>query len=201
MCDIVVKTILSIENRVSAAVQMYVPYRTNCFELLGFDILLDNTLTPWLLEVNLSPSLNIDSSVDREVKNALISDLFNLIGVSKTTDQPESPQNKTKPAWNGSTMVEQGIELTSTDLNIVKETQAELRRTGNFLRVFPSELSVLYRNYFEEQRPYNSLVVGEFERAKKQGSFAKQFMGNVYRQNLPVPKLKRRRTGTIQYRT
>jgi hypothetical protein len=40
---------------------MSVPYRDNCFEILGFDILIDDNLRPWLLEINLSPSLNTDS--------------------------------------------------------------------------------------------------------------------------------------------
>ena len=53
----------------------------NCFELLGFDILIDGDFRPWLLEVNLSPSLSTDSALDFKVKGALISDLFNLVGL------------------------------------------------------------------------------------------------------------------------
>jgi len=32
-----------------------VPYKNNCFEVLGYDILIDDQFTAWLLEVNLSP--------------------------------------------------------------------------------------------------------------------------------------------------
>lgn len=59
---------------------MFVPHRNNCFELLGFDILVDSALNPWLLEVNLSPSLSCDSALDQHIKANLISDLFNLAG-------------------------------------------------------------------------------------------------------------------------
>lgn len=62
--DIIIKTILSVEPIIFSAVEQYVPNRNNCFELLGFDILLDNNLDPWLLEVNLSPSLACDSPLD-----------------------------------------------------------------------------------------------------------------------------------------
>ena len=35
-----------------------------CFEILGFDIILDNNCNPWLLEINHSPSFTVDSSLD-----------------------------------------------------------------------------------------------------------------------------------------
>lgn len=78
--DIIIKTIISAEPILNNAVEMFVPYRNNCFELLGFDILIDSQLNPWLLEVNLSPSLSCDSLLDQQIKSSLISDLFNLAG-------------------------------------------------------------------------------------------------------------------------
>lgn len=63
--DIVLKTIISSEPILNNAFEMFVPHRSNCFELLGFDILIDSNLNPWLLEVNLSPSLACDSLLDQ----------------------------------------------------------------------------------------------------------------------------------------
>lgn len=79
--EIIIKTVISIESTVFASVQMNVPYRDNCFEVLGFDILLDETLKPWLLEINLSPSLNTDSGLDLKIKGSMLSDLFTMMGV------------------------------------------------------------------------------------------------------------------------
>ena len=45
---------ISAEPILNNAFEMFVPHRNNCFELLGFDILIDSHLDPWLLEVNLS---------------------------------------------------------------------------------------------------------------------------------------------------
>lgn len=65
-------------------------YRTNCFEVFGFDIILDSDLKPWLLEVNLSPSLSPDSPLDMTIKTNLLTDTFNLIGVRRFDRKKES---------------------------------------------------------------------------------------------------------------
>lgn len=40
--DIIIKTIISGECVINNATEMFVPWRGNCFELLGFDILIDD---------------------------------------------------------------------------------------------------------------------------------------------------------------
>ncbi|KAJ8979747.1 hypothetical protein NQ317_004734 [Molorchus minor] len=79
--DMVIKAVLAPANSIISACKMFVPNPNNCFELYGFDILIDDHLKPWLLEVNLSPSLNCDSPLDVRLKSAMLADLLSLIGI------------------------------------------------------------------------------------------------------------------------
>jgi tubulin polyglutamylase TTLL5 len=63
--DLIIKTIISGENVINNASEMFLPFpRYNCFELFGFDVLIDSDLEPWLLEVNLTPAMGCDSPLD-----------------------------------------------------------------------------------------------------------------------------------------
>ena len=162
------KTIISMESSATAAFEMYVPYRHSCFELLGFDILIDDMLNPWLIEVNLSPSLNCDSPLDFKIKSKLISDLFNLAGVpSKKEPKRVSKARKKKPTWNPSTLPFDSVNendmifddnLSVEEKNVLRESDAELNRMGNFERIFPTPVAYLYRPFFDEERPLNTLL-------------------------------------------
>lgn len=57
------------------------PPARNCFEFYGFDILLDDSLKPWLIEVNLSPALAADCEADVIVKQPMLHELFDLLGL------------------------------------------------------------------------------------------------------------------------
>lgn len=55
--------------------------RSSCFEIYGFDVLVDANLKPWLLEVNICPSLSSGSPLDKRIKTKLVADTMTLIGV------------------------------------------------------------------------------------------------------------------------
>lgn len=88
--DLIVKTLLSVEPAISARTRQMTPNRENCFELYGFDVLVDEDLKPWLLEVNLSPSMQAESPLDWQIKSSLVADAFNIVGVcSSERSRPE----------------------------------------------------------------------------------------------------------------
>ncbi|KAL3133904.1 hypothetical protein ABBQ32_008359 [Trebouxia sp. C0010 RCD-2024] len=51
----------------------------HCFELYGYDIIIDRDLKPWLIEVNASPSLSATTQSDRLLKCKVIHDTFQLV--------------------------------------------------------------------------------------------------------------------------
>jgi len=47
--------------------------------LLGFDVMLDHKLKPWMLEVNHMPSFRADTGIDFEVKHDLILNTLRIL--------------------------------------------------------------------------------------------------------------------------
>lgn len=88
--DVILKTLACGDNYVLQAMKKNWMYRQNCFEIFGFDILLDSDLKPWIIEVNLSPSLSPDSPLDLAIKQNLLVDTWNLCGIRKFDRRKES---------------------------------------------------------------------------------------------------------------
>jgi tubulin monoglycylase TTLL3/8 len=91
--QIVVDTITavsgSIEHRAVSA-------RQGCFELYGFDILLDEHCCPWLLEVNLSPACAERTDWLKEMLDAMAGSLFAII---LDGDKGEEPEESPSYGW------------------------------------------------------------------------------------------------------
>lgn len=185
--EVIIKTMISIEPHVVATFSRCTKHRNVCFEVYGFDILLDNKLKAWLLEVNISPSLSSSSPLDKKIKTVLLCDTLNLIGVYpydrkqyekemesilkkrllgldrplKGEDAldliPESYLQKIVKQLNKD--ADGASQLSEEDVNIIIEFEEEQFRLGNFEKIFPSINNVnTFAPLFENHRSANALL-------------------------------------------
>ncbi|KAG9483968.1 probable tubulin polyglutamylase TTLL2 [Eleutherodactylus coqui] len=116
--NIVIMTILSIAPSI--------PQYPNCFELFGFDILIDDTLKPWLLEVNYSPALSLDCPNDVTVKKSLINDIIDLLNY-KSSDLQRDNSEKVNST---SQFLQPFTNQTSHGYNSIRWNSAELKKSS-----------------------------------------------------------------------
>ncbi|XP_051880741.1 tubulin polyglutamylase TTLL4 isoform X2 [Pristis pectinata] len=183
MKDVIIKTIIASESYVNSQINLYVRNRYTCHELFGFDIMLDENLKMWVLEVNISPSLHSSSALDINIKGQMVSDLLNLAGfiipqkedvtpdITKSTSatRPKSnelsPDEKLKrvyylsqkspPKDSYSSLLD---ILTPEDIRMLMESEDEYNRRGQFERIFPCLFSSRYLRFFEQPRYFNILL-------------------------------------------
>jgi hypothetical protein len=140
---------------------------------------LDSNLKPWLLEVNLSPSLNCDAPIDHKIKTELIAESYNIVRI-----MPNDLRDKENQFVNDYTST---LNLAALEHKILKEanhlvvlkdfkitkkvkeniwdTDEELRRTNAFRRLLPSTNYLNYRKFFTQEHPINLfLCLREFDK-------------------------------------
>ncbi|XP_013375255.1 PREDICTED: tubulin polyglutamylase TTLL4 isoform X4 [Chinchilla lanigera] len=142
--DVVVKTIISSEPYVTNLLKMYVRRPYSCHELFGFDIMLDENLKPWVLEVNISPSSPRD-------KCRMAPEYFTAQKMKKAYYL--APKIPDQDFYSSVLDV-----LTPDDVRILVEMEDEFSRRGQFERIFPSRISSRYLRFFEQPRYFNILT-------------------------------------------
>jgi len=181
---VIIMTFLSCEHQVNAAIDMHVPYKNkNCFQLFGFDILVDEHLEPVLIEINFSPSLACGTPLDLKIKSTVIADTLSIACVQPYDDvkmkgriKPKKKKGKkknakgtkgtkgTKPKSYGGSPTNYGVDahtlasLTPEERRAIAEFEAENRVSNGYTCIFPSVDGFMYRQFFDEIRPLNELM-------------------------------------------
>jgi tubulin polyglutamylase TTLL5 len=166
--DLILKTLISVRPVIAAETRRATAHGSNCFELYGFDVLVDEDLKPWLIEVNLSPSMLAESPLDMQVKSAVLSDTFNLIGVAnaswrtlataKLRSQLLQMRHSMAMASQAAAAFKAGeslpaepnmderavrlSELSERDLKMMAQALKEVNRCNNFIRLYPTANTV-----------------------------------------------------------
>lgn len=75
MQDLIIKSLQSVQKSIIND--------KHCYELYGFDILFDDKLKPWLIEVNASPSLTGTTPSDYDTKISIMDDTITVLDPEK----------------------------------------------------------------------------------------------------------------------
>lgn len=119
----------------------------NSFELFGFDVMFDQQLKCWLIEVNSSPSLTCDSPLDIRVKGGLIRDTIALVNPpifdrKALEDVCKRRQTQRKTVCNLSCIDVLEQDLSEILVGQIPRKYGEMPgKVGNFQRIAPGSPS------------------------------------------------------------
>uniref|UniRef100_A0A8D0L4L5 Tubulin tyrosine ligase like 6 n=1 Tax=Sphenodon punctatus TaxID=8508 RepID=A0A8D0L4L5_SPHPU len=155
--DVIIKTLISAHPIIKHNYHTCFPNHTvgsACFEILGFDILLDRKLKPWLLEVNHSPSFTTDSWLDKEVKDQMLYDTLALINLGACDkrkileeERRRGKERLLKQCRSRETRAEEYRNYQATWLK--QAEKHEEKNAGDFHRIYPSSDSQKYDKFFQ----------------------------------------------------
>lgn len=154
--DIIIKTLCSAQPslaHVYKSCQPDDPHNGMCFELLGFDIILDDDCKPWLLEVNHTPSFTTDSPLDWTIKKNVITDVIKLLNIKARNRRVYFNKLKAdiqKRALTGRKTKESKEEREE----MYKKAQAardrwECKHLGGFEKIYPADNKEKYDQYLK----------------------------------------------------
>ncbi|XP_021069123.1 tubulin polyglutamylase TTLL6 [Mus pahari] len=154
--DVIIKTLISAHPVIKHNYHTCFPSHTlnsACFEILGFDILLDRKLKPWLLEVNHSPSFSTDSKLDKEVKDSLLYDALVLINLGNCDKKKVLEEERQRGRFlqqcpNREIRLEEvkGFQA----MRLQKTEEYEKKNCGGFRLIYPGLNLEKYDKFFQD---------------------------------------------------
>ena len=81
MKEVAVKTLIACESEIFSKLQTLNGRDKCCYEVFGFDMLLNESLYVYLIEVNIYPSMATGSPLDKRIKQTMIADALQIKGV------------------------------------------------------------------------------------------------------------------------
>jgi tubulin polyglutamylase TTLL6/13 len=125
-----------------------------CFEILGFDVMLDRKLKPWLIEVNHSPSFHTDAPLDKEVKEGFLYDTLCLLNLN-SNDKRKCQEEDRRKVHDRLFQRIKGVKETRKDDKEETQQQYEERtkkyedkHMGGFRRIYPENGNEAYYEQF-----------------------------------------------------
>ncbi|XP_078605031.1 uncharacterized protein LOC144878025 isoform X7 [Branchiostoma floridae x Branchiostoma japonicum] len=152
--DVIIKTLISAHPILKHNYRTCFPNHIKgsaCFEILGFDIILDRKLKPWLLEVNHSPSFHTDAPLDKEIKEALLYDTLNMLNLTafdrRRCIEEDRRRVKERLLKKGRGRVEESPESRAIIQDQIQ--RYEDSHLNGFRRIYPCNNMERYEKFFE----------------------------------------------------
>lgn len=146
--DLIVKTLIAVQPSLSHFYHSCQPddyENAMCFEVLGFDIILDQKLQPWLLEVNHAPSFATESELDRVVKFDVLRDTLQLLNLSPEARRQKKREAREKMEQRAmGALKKQSLEDRMTQEKVVAHERTRweddvLLKGSGYKRLYPSK--------------------------------------------------------------
>lgn len=188
--NLALKAVTACESHIREHQAQHSDYPFVSHELFGMDVLIDNCLRPWLIEMNISPSLHSATPIDVEVKSPLAKDVLNMCGLSFPLSQDDfdiSMSYRTKHYHRHKSIehIEKEKEhlayfvennkvrddildsLTDADVRCLVEFEDEYVRRGGFDLIYPLGKSTECYLTHMRSPAYFNLLLSEWQKIQK----------------------------------
>ena len=134
---VIALTMISVSGFIAHAANTKCPSAgyPRCFQVLGFDILLDKDWKPWVLEVNYRPSLEFGTQEERQMKVEMLKDVVRIAAPLEDVEALVRAREKT---WTF-VMWRSHMERNRSALEKAKQKRKIALQNSKFVKVYPTK--------------------------------------------------------------